>query len=119
RDLRGIVGAAAGAAVCRAGASGTQGHRTRRPVGAAQGRGGAEVIDRRGSSRPGTQGRESAPAPLAPVLRGEGWGVRGCLRSKPLTPDPSPPAYWGRGEPDGASRLGTQGARGARAPDCC
>ena len=38
--------------------------------------------------------------PLAPVLGGEGLGVRGSsvAQSLPLTPDPSPPEYRGRGE---------------------
>jgi serine/threonine protein kinase/WD40 repeat protein len=39
-------------------------------------------------------------APLAPVLRGEGSGVRGSVSggSHPLTPNPSPPEYRGRGK---------------------
>jgi tRNA modification GTPase len=47
------------------------------------------------------------PVPLAPVLRGEGLGVRGSSIGHPphpLTPDPSPPEYRGRGEQI-ASRL--------------
>src|SRR5262249_12941260 len=52
-----------------------------------------------------------ALAPLAPVCRGEGLGVRGVFgrsrpgrRESPLTPNPSPPAYRGRGE-KGARRV--------------
>jgi len=45
------------------------------------------------------------PSPLAPVLGGEGLGVRGNAprEDSPLTPNPSPPEYRGGGEKDRAT----------------
>ena len=48
--------------------------------------------------------RRLLSSPLAPVLRGEGPGVRGSATGRataPLTPNPSPPEYRERGEKDG------------------
>ena len=70
--------------------------------------------------------RSECPAPLAPVLRGEGLGVRGDSLSafirmrlpstvgggSPLTPDPSPRSTGARGETCSASphcELGSSG----------